>query len=41
LLTRHFVRIGMVSYVMDTRRMKSELLPALRYPSLDERLVEL
>jgi nucleoside-diphosphate-sugar epimerase len=35
-LTRDFIRIGMASYVMDTSRMKSELLPNLTYPSLDE-----
>jgi NAD dependent epimerase/dehydratase family enzyme len=33
-LTRDFIRIGMASYVMDTARMKSELLPMLAYPTL-------
>ena len=35
-LTRDFIKIGMASYVGDTTRMKAELLPQLRYPSLDE-----
>jgi nucleoside-diphosphate-sugar epimerase len=35
-LTRDFIKIGMASYVMDTRRMRAELLPQLRYPSLSE-----
>jgi predicted metal-binding membrane protein len=35
-LTRDFIRIGMASYVCDTRRMRQELLPRLRYPSLRE-----
>ena len=34
-LTRDFIRIGMVSSVADTSRMKRELLPNLDYPSLD------
>ena len=33
-LTRDFVTIGRVSYWGDTSRMKQELLPALRYPTL-------
>lgn len=33
-LTRDFIRIGMASYVMDTSRMKAELLPQLKYPKL-------
>jgi nucleoside-diphosphate-sugar epimerase len=33
-LTRDFIRIGMVSHVADTRRMKAELLPTLAYPTL-------
>lgn len=37
-LTRDFIRIGMASYVMDTTRMKRELLPALAYPRLREGL---
>jgi nucleoside-diphosphate-sugar epimerase len=35
---RDFIRIGMVSHVGDTSRMKQELLPHLAYPSLDEGL---
>jgi nucleoside-diphosphate-sugar epimerase len=35
-LTRDFIRIGMTSYVMDTTRMKQELLPMLAYPRLGE-----
>ena len=35
-LTRDFIRIGMASYVMDTSRMKAELLPELKYPTLAE-----
>lgn len=35
-LTRDFIRIGMQSYYGDTRRMRSELLPTLKYPTLDE-----
>ncbi|HTS16009.1 MAG TPA: NAD(P)-dependent oxidoreductase [Verrucomicrobiae bacterium] len=38
-LTRDFIRIGMVSSVADTSRMKRELLPKLDYPSLKEGLV--
>lgn len=41
LLTRDFVRIGMVPYVMDTGRMKAELLPVLRHPTLEQGVVEL
>ncbi len=37
-LTRDFIRIGMASYVMDTTRMKRELLPRLAYPRLDDGL---
>lgn len=33
-LTRDFIRIGMASYAMDTTRMKTELLPQLKHPSL-------
>jgi hypothetical protein len=33
-LTRDFVRIGMVSYHGDTSRMKRELLPDLKYPTM-------
>jgi hypothetical protein len=35
-LTRDFIRIGMASYVGDTTRMKQELLPELKYPTLTE-----
>jgi nucleoside-diphosphate-sugar epimerase len=35
-LTRDFIKIGMASYVSDTTRMRQELLPQLRYPSLAE-----
>ncbi|MBN2496983.1 MAG: NAD(P)-dependent oxidoreductase [Deltaproteobacteria bacterium] len=35
-LTVDFVRIGMVSYVMDTARTRSVLLPELRYPTLEQ-----
>ena len=38
-LTRDFVKIGMVSSVADTSRMKRELLPKLAYPSLNTGLV--
>ncbi len=37
-LTRDFIRIGMASYVSDTTRMRSELLPKLAYPTLTEGL---
>ncbi|UCE28248.1 MAG: NAD(P)-dependent oxidoreductase [Candidatus Coatesbacteria bacterium] len=37
-LTRDFVKIGMVSYWSDTSRMKAELVPNLRYPSLADGL---
>lgn len=33
-LTRDFIRIGMASYVMDTGRMKEELLPEPGFPTL-------
>lgn len=36
LLTRDFVRIGMVSYYGDTTRMREELLPELKYPGINE-----
>jgi nucleoside-diphosphate-sugar epimerase len=35
-LTRDFIKIGMVSSVADTSRMKRELLPHLGYPTLKE-----
>jgi nucleoside-diphosphate-sugar epimerase len=37
-LHRDFIRIGMVSHVGDTSRMKQELLPQLAYPSLESGL---
>ena len=37
-LTRDFIRIGMASYVMDTTRMRRELVPVLAYPTLQEGL---
>jgi nucleoside-diphosphate-sugar epimerase len=33
---RDLMRIGMISHVCDTARMKADLLPELRYPTLDE-----
>jgi nucleoside-diphosphate-sugar epimerase len=35
-LTKDFVRIGKVSYYGDTSRMKQELLPSLKYPTMRE-----
>ena len=40
-LTRDFLRIGMASYSMDTSRMKKELLPRLKFPTLKEGIGEL
>jgi nucleoside-diphosphate-sugar epimerase len=37
-LTRDFVRLGMVPHVMDTTRMRRELLSKLRYPTIAEGL---
>jgi len=37
-LTRDFIRIGMVSHVCDTRRMRAELMAGLAYPTLDDGL---
>jgi len=37
-LTRDFIRIGMVSHVGDTGRMKAELRPTLAYPTLEDGL---
>ena len=37
-LTRDFIRIGMASSVMDTSRMKKELLPQLALPTLRDGL---
>lgn len=33
-LHRDFIRIGMVSFACDTRRMRHELLPQLKYPTV-------
>jgi nucleoside-diphosphate-sugar epimerase len=33
-LTRDFIKIGMASYYGETSRMKADLLPVLRYPTL-------
>ncbi len=38
-LTRDFIKIGMASYYGDTSRMKADLLPELRYPTLRNGLV--
>jgi len=38
-LTRDFIKIGMVSHVCDTSRMKKELLPKLAFPTLKQGLV--
>jgi hypothetical protein len=35
-LTRDFVRLGRVPHWGDTRRAREELIPELRYPTLDE-----
>jgi len=35
-LTRDFIRIGMVSHVCDTTRMRRELLPTLAYPTVED-----
>lgn len=37
-LTRDFITIGRVSYCGDTRRMRRDLLPALRHPTLADGL---
>ena len=37
-LTRDFIRIGMVSHVCDTNRMRAELVRDLAYPTLDDGL---
>jgi hypothetical protein len=34
-LTRDFIKIGMVPYVSNTDRMKSELIQDLKYPNLE------
>lgn len=38
-LTRDFIRIGMASYVMDTSRMKQELVGTLDFPRLKDGLI--
>jgi len=35
-LTRDFVRLGRVDHVCDTRRMRAELVPQLRYPTFEQ-----
>ncbi len=40
-LTRDFIRIGRVSYSGDTRRAREELIPVLRYPTLESGLATL
>ena len=35
-ITRDFIRIGMVSYTVDTRTMKEELMPTLSFPTIEE-----
>jgi hypothetical protein len=37
-LHRDFIRIGMISHVGDTTRMKEDLLHDLAYPTLDDGL---
>jgi hypothetical protein len=37
-LTRDFVRIGRVSYYGDTRRAREDLIPVLKYPTLESGL---
>jgi nucleoside-diphosphate-sugar epimerase len=37
-LTRDFVRLGRVSHWGDTRRARAELIPALKYPTLESAL---
>lgn len=37
-LTRDLMRLAQVDHVMDTRRMKAELLPELAYPTLEQGL---
>lgn len=37
-LTRDFIRIGMVSHVVDTTLMRRDLLPKLTYPTLEDGL---
>jgi nucleoside-diphosphate-sugar epimerase len=35
-LTKDFIKIGMVSYTGDISRMKKDLLPELKYPTIDK-----
>ncbi|MGC1343495.1 MAG: NAD(P)-dependent oxidoreductase [Candidatus Binataceae bacterium] len=35
-LTRDFVRLGRVDHCCDTRRMRAELLPQLKYPTFEQ-----
>ena len=34
--TRDFVRLGRVHHCGDTRRMREDLLPTLRYPTFEQ-----
>lgn len=38
-LTKDFIKIGMVSYTGDISRMKKELLPVLKYPTIEKGIV--
>ena len=40
-LTRDVIKLGQVDHVMDTRRMKAELLTQLVYPSVQLGLAHL
>lgn len=40
-LTRDFIDIGRVSYYGDTERMRRDLLPVLKYPTINEGLTSL
>ena len=40
-LTRDFITIGRVSYFGDTHRMREELVPVLKYPTLQSGLLTL
>jgi hypothetical protein len=35
-LTRDVVRLGRVDHVCDTRRMRAELVPELKYPTFEQ-----
>lgn len=38
-ITKDFIRIGMVNYTGDIKRMKEELLPKLKYPTIEKGIV--